>query len=101
MSTPLYIALQGLEGCGKSTQVPQFILEDAVAAGRGARCNVIVTQPRRISALGLASRVAAERGEDVGQTVGYSVRLDSKQSARTRILFCTTGLFCVCAKLHI
>lgn len=48
-------------------------------------------QPRRISAVGLAGRVAAERGEGVGATVGYSVRLDSKQSARTRLLFCTTG----------
>ena len=50
-----------------------------------------MTQPRRISAVGLASRVAAERGEQVGATVGYSVRLDSKRSARTRLLFCTTG----------
>lgn len=40
-------------GCGKSTQVPQFVLEDAVAAGRGGACNIVVTQPRRISATGL------------------------------------------------
>lgn len=73
-------------------QVPQFILEEAVAAGRGAACSIICTQPRRISAVGLASRVSAERGEQVGSTVGYSVRLDSKQSARTRLLFCTTGV---------
>ena len=45
-------------GCGKSTQVPQFILEDAVAQGRGGACNIICTQPRRISAVGLAYRVA-------------------------------------------
>lgn len=72
-------------------QVPQYILEDAVASGQGARCNIIVTQPRRISALGLASRVASERGERVGEVVGYSVRLESKTSALTRLLFCTTG----------
>lgn len=72
-------------------QVPQYILESAIAAGEGARCNIVCTQPRRISAVGLAARVAAERGEKCGEVVGYSVRLDSKQSARTRLLFCTTG----------
>lgn len=61
-------------------------------SGKGADCNIIVTQPRRISALGLASRVAAERREEVGGTVGYSVRLDTKSSLRTRLLFCTTGV---------
>eukprot|EP00955_Chlamydomonas_euryale_P001011 11800-Chlamydomonas_euryale.AAC.1 len=44
------------------------------------------------SALGLASRVASERGEAVGESVGYSVRLDSKHGPRTRLLFCTTGV---------
>jgi HrpA-like RNA helicase len=48
-------------GCGKSTQVPQFILEKQTAAGLGGACNIICTQPRRISAIGLAERVAAER----------------------------------------
>ena len=72
--------------------MPQFILEEAIASGAGAACSIICTQPRRISAVGLATRVAAERGEPApGGTVGYSVRLDSKQSARTRLLFCTTG----------
>lgn len=72
-------------------QVPQYILERAIARGEGAACNIVCTQPRRISAVGLAGRVAQERGERVGEVVGYSVRLDSKQSARTRLLFCTTG----------
>ena len=40
----------------------------------GATCNIVVTQPRRISAISIAERVAAERGEMVGQTVGYQVR---------------------------
>ncbi|KAK9809193.1 hypothetical protein WJX72_011126 [[Myrmecia] bisecta] len=86
------VVVSGATGCGKSTQVPQYILEEAVAAGQGGHCNIICTQPRRISAVGLASRVAQERGERVGDVVGYSVRLDSKTSARTRLLFCTTGV---------
>ena len=40
----------------------------------GATCNVIVTQPRRISAISIAERVAAERGEPLGRTIGYQVR---------------------------
>jgi ATP-dependent RNA helicase DHX57 len=87
------VMIAGQTGCGKSTQVPQYILEDAIAKGQGGCCNIICTQPRRISAVGLATRVAQERGERVGDTVGYSVRLDSKQSAvKTRLLFCTTGI---------
>ena len=55
------------------------------------RNNIICTQPRRISAIGLAERVANERDEKVGGVVGYS-RLESKTSKETRLLFCTTGI---------
>jgi len=55
------LVVSGETGCGKTTQVPQFILDDASDAGRGAACSIICTQPRRISAIGVATRVAAER----------------------------------------
>ena len=59
----------------------------------GATCNIIVTQPRRISAISVAERVACERGQGAGRTVGYQVRLDSMLPRESgRILFCTTGI---------
>ena len=95
------VVIEGETGCGKSTQVPQYVLEDA--ATRGKPCSIIVTQPRRISALGVSERVAAERGEAVGGVVGYSIRLESKSSAQTALLFCTTGILYVCmyACMHV
>ena len=86
------VLIKGETGCGKSTQLPQFIFEDAVSAGRGAEVNMIITQPRRISAVSLAQRVADERGEKVGDIAGFSVRLNTIRSERTRLLFCTTGV---------
>ena len=124
-------------------QVPQFILEDAVERGCGAQCQIICTQPRRISAISgttstmhciyivriyvyiqygqvcrkiwlntvlhvvlceivssvcvcvsaVSKRVAEERGERLGQSVGFQIRLENQlPEQRGSILYCTTGI---------
>ncbi|KAL1208261.1 DExH-box ATP-dependent RNA helicase DExH5 [Cardamine amara subsp. amara] len=86
------IVISGETGCGKTTQIPQFILESEIEANRGAFCNIICTQPRRISAMSVSERVAYERGEQLGESVGYKVRLEGVRGRDTRLLFCTTGV---------
>ncbi|KAJ1394208.1 P-loop containing nucleoside triphosphate hydrolase [Sesbania bispinosa] len=86
------VVVSGETGCGKTTQLPQYILESEIEAARGAVCNIICTQPRRISAMSVSERVAAERGENLGESVGYKVRLEGMKGRDTRLLFCTTGV---------
>jgi ATP-dependent helicase HrpB len=76
-------------GSGKSTQVPQFVL-DAGILKEGQRC--IVLQPRRIAARMLAQRVAKERGARLGGEVGYQVRFDNVTSRDTRLIYVTEGV---------
>ncbi|KAK6855758.1 hypothetical protein PG995_007909 [Apiospora arundinis] len=84
--------IAGETGSGKSTQSVQFILDDLYSKGYGNVANLICTQPRRISALGLADRVSEERCYKIGEEVGYSIRGEHKSSAQTRITFVTTGV---------
>ena len=85
--------ITGETGSGKSTQSVQFVLDDLIAKGLGEAANIICTQPRRISAIGLADRIAEERGSHVGDEVGYIIRGESRfRRGATKITFVTTGV---------
>lgn len=84
------VVIKGETGCGKSTQVPQMILDDAFR--RDAYCNIMVTQPRRIAAHSLAVHVAQSRQCGLGTLVGYQVGLEKDVTDDTRLLYCTTGV---------
>lgn len=86
------LVISGMTGCGKTTQIPQFILDESLHGRPEKVANIICTQPRRISAISVAERVAKERVERVGLTVGYQIRLESVKSSATRLLYCTTGV---------
>jgi ATP-dependent RNA helicase DHX36 len=89
--------------------VPQFLLDEAVAAGRGAAVSIVCTQPRRVAAISVAERVARERGEQLGRSVGFQVyflyfvfrifqsvfqvRMEHKlPRLQGSVLYCTAGI---------
>lgn len=82
--------IQGETGSGKTTQVPQFILDHY--AHRNQYCNIVVTQPRRIAAMSIARRVCAERNWQLGGICGYQVGMDKVAGSDTRLTYCTTGV---------
>ncbi|EGI63892.1 Putative ATP-dependent RNA helicase DHX30 [Acromyrmex echinatior] len=87
------LLIEGDTGCGKTTQVPQFILDAFAKNGNATDCNILVSQPRRISAISLADRIAYERKEHVGDVVGFHVRLEQVLPKELgAIVFCTTGM---------
>lgn len=82
------VVLEAPAGAGKTTRVPPAIL-DAGLAGQG---ELAVLEPRRLAARLSARRVAGERGERLGETIGYTVRFEDVGSARTRIRYVTEGV---------
>ena len=80
----------GETGCGKSTGVPQALLEDLLASN--STLNVLITQPRRLAAVAIAEHVAEERGGACGGEVGYSIGGGHMASGSTRVLFVTAGV---------
>lgn len=98
------VLIAGDTGCGKSTQVPQY-LHDAGFQSIGKRVHtenielydllrfcLACTQPRRIACISLSKRVSHEMLSEYGTEVGYQIRFERSKSSRTKILFITEGL---------
>src|SRR5687767_7759216 len=75
-------------GSGKTTQVPQMVLDAGLAGGK----KIVVLQPRRVAARTVAARVAWERQSQLGREVGYQIRFDDQTGLGTRICFVTEGI---------
>ena len=87
------IIIKGSAGCGKTTQVPSYLLHQYSVYSIGGSCNVIVGEPRKIAAKNAAFRVAEEWNEPLGGRIGYNVRFDKQLPEQNgSITYCTNGV---------
>ncbi len=82
------LIIEAPPGAGKTTQVPPALLDAAWLGGK----KILMLEPRRIAARAAAEFMAKQHGEEVGDTVGYRIRFESKVSSRTRIEVVTEGI---------
>jgi ATP-dependent helicase HrpA len=82
------VIVVGATGSGKTTQLPKIALQ----IGRGSKRQIGVTQPRRIAATSVATRVAEELESPLGDVVGYQIRFESRTRQSTRVKFMTDGI---------
>ena len=82
------LVLEAPPGAGKTTQVPLALLDEPWVQGR----RILMLEPRRVAARAAAGFMAKQRGEAVGETVGYRIRFENRISARTRIEVVTEGI---------
>lgn len=83
------IIIEGDTGSGKTTQIPQFLIESCICPSDKI---VVCTQPRRVAAINVSSRVAEEMDVELGSYVGYNVRFDNNTSEQSRLVYMTDGL---------
>ncbi|KAJ7345223.1 hypothetical protein JRQ81_001173, partial [Phrynocephalus forsythii] len=84
------VVIRGSTGSGKSTQLPQYVLDHY--AQRSMYCNIAVTQPRKIAASSIAKWISKQRSWPLGELVGYQVGLEKVASQDTRLIYVTTGV---------
>ncbi|XP_031211814.1 ATP-dependent RNA helicase TDRD9 isoform X8 [Mastomys coucha] len=84
------VIIHGATGSGKSTQLPQYVLD--YYTQRSAFCNIVVTQPRKIGASSIARWISKERSWTLGGLVGYQVGLEKIATEDTRLIYMTTGV---------
>ncbi|XP_063055878.1 pre-mRNA-splicing factor ATP-dependent RNA helicase DHX16 [Engraulis encrasicolus] len=83
------LIIEGETGSGKTTQIPQYLMEEGYTSGG---LKIGCTQPRRVAAMSVASRVAQEVGVKLGNEVGYSIRFEDCTSERTKLKYMTDGM---------